>query len=138
MFLHKSMRARLAGVLLCGAALASVTGCTATVTARPARTAVLYSHPVVYVDDAPSGVYESPIVYYRGQPAYLVGARWYYPTDRGWVYFREEPAELRRARTGRHFVRVESDGTRRRYVEERPVRRRYVEQPTETRRRRYD
>jgi hypothetical protein len=137
MSLPKMIRGRFAGALLCTAALASVTGCTATVTARPARTAVLYNHPVVYVDDAPDGVYDSPVAYYRGQPAYLVGTRWYYPSDGGWVYFSDEPTELRRARTTRSFVRVEADAPRQRYVE-RPARRRYVEQPTETRRRRYD
>jgi hypothetical protein len=90
------------------------------------------------VDDAPPGVYESPTAYYRGRPAYLVGTRWYYPSEGGWVYFRDEPRELRRARTTRAFVRVESDAPRRTYVEQRPTRRRYVEQPSETRRRRYD
>jgi hypothetical protein len=92
----------------------------------------------VYVDEAPSGIYDRPSVYYHGRPAYLVGARWYYPSETGWVYFRDEPVELRRARTTRAFVRVDADSPRRTYVEERPVRRRYVEQPSETRRRRYD
>lgn len=138
MFLTQLIRTRFAGALLCTAALASVTGCTATVTARPARTAVLYDYPVVYVDDAPAGIYDSPSAYYRGQPAYLVGSRWYYQSGGAWVYFQDEPRELRRARTTRAFVRVESDAPRRTYVEQRPTRRRYVEQPTETRRRRYD
>ena len=137
MFLTNPIRSHVAGALLCAAALVGVTGCAATVTARPARTQVLYDYPVVYVDDAPEGVYDRPSVYYHGRPAYLVGARWYYPSDDGWVYFRDEPVELRRARTTRAFVRIESDAPRRTY-EERPVRRRYVEQPNETRRRRYD
>jgi hypothetical protein len=132
------IRARLAGALLCAAALASVTGCTATVTARPARAQVLYDEPVVYVDETPPGIYDRPSAYYHGRPAYLVGARWYYPSESGWVYFRNEPVELRRARTTRTFVRVEADGPHRTYVEKRPVRRRYVEQPSETRRRSYD
>jgi len=89
------------------------------------------------VDDAPYGVYESPVAYYRGRPAYLVGARWYYRSGDSWVYFSDEPSELRRARTTRAFVRVDSDPPRR-YVGQRPVRRHYVEQPTETRRRTYD
>jgi hypothetical protein len=135
---YKPIRARLAGALLCAAALASVTGCTATVTARPARAAVLYDHPVVYVDDAPSGIYDRPAVYYHGRPAYLVRGRWYYPSESGWVYFRDEPRELRRARTTRAFVYVDADGRRRSYAEERPTRRRYVEKPSETRRRSYD
>jgi hypothetical protein len=137
MFLPHSIRTRLAGALLCGVALVSVTGCTATVTATPARSAVLYDHAVVYVDDAPYGIHDYPAAYYRGRPAYLVGSRWYFRSDGGWVYFRDEPGELRRARTSRHFVRVDPD-SRRQYVEERPVRRRYVERPTENRRRTYD
>lgn len=132
------IRVRLAGALLCAAALASVTGCTATVTARPARAQVLYDYPVVYVDEAPRDIYDRPTVYYHGRPAYLVGARWYYPSESGWVYFRDEPDELRRARVRRSFVRVDADAPRRTEVEQRPVRRRYVEQPSETRRRRYD
>jgi hypothetical protein len=138
MLLLNSIRTRLAGVLLCGAALVSVTGCTATVTATPARSAVLYDHAVVYVDDAPYGIYDYPAAYYRGRPAYLVGSRWYFRSDGGWVYFSDEPRELRRARTSRRFVRVESDSPRRHYVEERRVPRRYVERPTESRRRTYD
>jgi hypothetical protein len=137
MFLPQSIRARLAGGLLCAVALVSVTGCTATVTAQPARSAVLYSYPVVYVD-APPRIDDSPVVYYHGRPAYLVGSRWYYESDGGWVYFRDEPRELHRARSTRSYVRVRADSPRPRYVERRPERRRYVEQPTETRRRRYD
>jgi hypothetical protein len=138
MFIPPSIRARLAGSLLCAAALAGVTGCTATVTAQPARSAVLYSHPVVYVDSVPRGIYDSPRVHYHGRPAYLVGSRWYYESNDGWVYFQNEPGELRRARTTRSYVRVDSDAPRRTYVDRTPERRRYVEQPTETRRRRYD
>lgn len=138
MFLINPIRTRLAGALLCATALVGVTGCTATVTARPARAQVIYDDPVVYVDEAPPDVYARPSAYYHGRPAYLVGARWYYPSEDGWVYFRDEPVELRRARTTRAFVRIESDAPRRTQVEQRPVRRRYVEQPSETRRRRYD
>jgi len=138
MILTNPIRTRLAGALLCATALVGVTGCTATVTARPARAQVIYDYPVVYVDEAPPDVYAQPSVYYHGRPAYLVGTRWYYPSESGWVYFRDEPVELRRARTTRAFVRIESDAPRRTQVEQRPVRRRYVEQPSETRRRRYD
>jgi hypothetical protein len=138
MLFDNPIRARFAGALLCAAALAGVTGCTATVTARPARAAVLYDYPVVYVDDAPSGIYDRPSAYYHGRPAYLVGTRWYYPSESGWVYFRDEPVELRRARTTRAFVRIDADRPHRTYVEQRRTRRRYVEQPRETRRRTYD
>jgi hypothetical protein len=136
MSVAKPIHARLAAALLCAGALTCVTGCTATVTAQPARTAVLYDDPVVYVDEAPPGVYDSPSAYYRGRPAYLVGTRWYYPSERGWVYFSREPAELHRARATHRYVRVENTRARRTTVEQR--RRRVVEQPTQTRRRSYD
>lgn len=138
MFVPQCIRTRLACGLLAASALVSVTGCSATVTSRPARSAVLYDHPVVYVESAPSRVYDSPVVYYHGRPAYLVGSRWYYESDDGWLYFREEPRELHRARSTRSYVRVRRDAPRPSSVERRPDRRRYVEQPTETRRRRYD
>lgn len=136
MQLGKPICTRLAGALLCTAALAGVTGCTATVTARPARPQALYSYPVVYVDDAPPRIHERPRVHYHGRPAYWVGSRWYYRSSDGWVYFRDEPAELRRARRSRAFVRSQ-DAPRRDHVERRPARRRW-EEPRETRRRRYD
>jgi hypothetical protein len=136
MSLPRPIQATLAGALLCAGALSGVTGCTATVTAQPARSAVLYGDPVVYVDEAPTAVYDSPSVYYRGHPAYLVGTRWYYASDRGWVYFTREPTELHRARASHRYVRVESTPARRTTVEQR--RRRVVAEPTETRRRRYD
>lgn len=132
------IRTRLAAALVCAGAIASVTGCAATVTATPARTAVLYDYPIVYVDEAPVRVYERPSVVYHGRPAYLVDGRWYYRSDRGWAYFQEEPRELQRARKTKRYVHVQADTPRRRYVEERPVRRRYVEEPSEGRRRRYD
>jgi hypothetical protein len=137
MFFRQLLRTRLAAAAVCAGALASVTGCAATVTATPARTAVLYDYPVVYVDAAPVRVYDRPSVVYHGRPAYLVDDRWYYRSNRGWLYFRDEPLELRRARS-RDAVHVRATPPRRRYVEERPVRRRYVEEPTEGRRRRYD
>lgn len=59
---------------------------------------VVYGYPVVTVDTAPAYVYDYPRVAYRGRYAYLVHDRWYYPTNRGWVVFREEPRELRRYR----------------------------------------
>jgi hypothetical protein len=91
---------------------------------------VLFSHPVVYVESPPPRVYERPHTVYRGRNAYLVDNRWYYPSERGWVYFREEPRELRRYREtqadARHDARHDA----------RPERRR-IESPREERRRRY-
>ncbi|MEY2930084.1 MAG: hypothetical protein RL033_833 [Pseudomonadota bacterium] len=101
------------------------TGCTASVTAEPVtpvHARVLFSYPVVHVESAPPRVYERPHTVYRGRNAYLVDNRWYYPSERGWVYFREEPRELRRYRE------TQADA--------RPARRR-VESPREERRRRY-
>jgi len=62
---------------------------------------LVYDYPAVYVDPPPAHVYYEPRVYYRGRYAYLVDDRWYYPTDRGWVVFREEPRELQRYRVSR-------------------------------------
>jgi hypothetical protein len=138
MHFTRPIRTRLAVTLVCLGALASVTGCAATVTATPARTAVLYDYPVEYVEAAPVRVYERPRVDYRGRPAYLVDGRWYYRSDRGWLYFRDEPGELKRARVTRSYAHARANPPRRRYVEERPVQRRYVEEPSEGRRRRYD
>ncbi len=134
MFAITKLGHTLASATIVAAALLT-TGCTATVTATPARARVLYSYPVVHVEAAPVRVYDSPRVYYHGRPAYLVGGRWYYPVDDGWVYFSQEPRELRAAREKRAYSRVEPRATRRRYAE--PPRRR-VEPPRETRRRRYD
>src|SRR5690606_17698719 len=57
-----------------------------------------YGYPVVTVDTVPAYVYDYPRVAYRGRYAYLVQGRWYYPSSRGWVVFRDEPRELRRYR----------------------------------------
>jgi hypothetical protein len=102
------------------------TGCAATVTATPVRAHVLFSYPVVQVEAPPVRVYERPHVLYRGRHAYLVGDRWYYPSDGGWVYFRQEPTELRRYREAHADARVPSRATRRKF-----------EPPREQRRRRY-
>lgn len=134
MFLAAKIQTVLASSVLAAAALFGAVGCTATVTATPVRSRVLYSYPVVHVESAPVRVYESPRVPYHGRPAYLVGSRWYYPAEGGWVYFAEEPRELRSYREKRAYTRVEPRATRKRYAE---PKRRYVEPPRETRRRRY-
>ena len=116
-------------------AAAVMTGCTATLTTTPARARLLYSYEVVHVESPPLDIYDSPWVTYRGQPAYLVGTRWYYSVDGRWVYFAQEPLALRRYRDRSAYPRVHPRATRPRYVE---PRRRYVVPPIETRRRRYD
>lgn len=122
--------------VLGAAALIGSAGCAATVTATPARTRVLYSYPVVEVDTAPARIYESPRVMYHGRPAYLVGSRWYYPSGDRWVYFREEPRELRHYREQRRYARPEERAIRHR---DRYVEPHHAESPQEQQRRRsYD
>ena len=123
----KSLRQALSGVAITTACIAS-SACTATVTATPVEPRVIYDYPVVAVNAPPAGIYDRPSVVYRGRPAYLVGTRWYYPADGGWVYFREEPNELRQRRIAREYTRVDPQQSRHRYPDS----------PTETRRRRYD
>jgi hypothetical protein len=65
------------------------------------RTGFVYDYPVVYAERMPARIRYYPRVYYRGRPAYLVRNRWYYETPRGWVFFRDEPRELRRFRRDR-------------------------------------
>jgi len=125
MSLKTGISSTLAAWVLAAAASAGATGCAATVTATPVRAHVLFSYPVVQVESAPVRVYERPHVMYRGRHAYLVDGRWYYPSAGGWVYFREEPTELRRYR--------EAHADARSY---RAPRRNY-EAPREQRRRRY-
>jgi hypothetical protein len=132
MFVRKAIVQALAASAL---AAAVMTGCTATLTTTSARTRLLYSHEVVLVESPPPDIYDSPWVTYRGQPAYLVGTRWYYSVEGRWVYFVQEPPVLRRYRDTSAYSRVHPRATRPRYV---APQRRYVVPPSETRRRRYD
>lgn len=134
MFGKTKIRDVLASSVVAAATLLGGLGCTASVTTTPVRTQALFSYPVVHVESAPVELYRSPRVHYHGRPAYLVGSRWYYPAEGGWVYFSEEPRELRHFREQRAHRRVEPRATRKRYS---PPKRRYVEPPRETRRRRY-
>lgn len=111
-----------------------MTGCTATLTTTPARTRLLYSNEVVYVESVPPDIYDRPWVTYRGRPAYLVGTRWYYSVDGRWVYFAQEPTVLRRYRDRNAYPFAHPRATRPRYVE---PRRRFIVPPSESRRRRY-
>ena len=117
------IRGALAALALAGLASAGATGCAATVTATPVHGEVLFSYPVVRVESAPVRIHEQPHVIYRGRDAYLVNGRWYYPSDGGWVYFREEPKELRRYREEHADIRESAP--------------RHYEPPHEERRRRY-
>ena len=55
-------------------------------------------YSVVEPEIVPSQIENYPRTHYRGRYAYLVEDRWYYPTQSGWVVFREEPRELSRYR----------------------------------------
>jgi hypothetical protein len=91
------MTFRLSRLLTTCAILASAlgTGCAGTTRAQGT---VVFGYRAVYVETVPAYAVYQPRVYYRGRYAYLVDGRWYYPGDRGWVVFREEPRELRRYR----------------------------------------
>jgi hypothetical protein len=67
-----------------------------------ARGEVVYDYPVVTVEAAPARIETYPRMNYHGRPAYLVDGRWYYRSGPRWVYFREEPVELRNYRV-RHY-----------------------------------
>src|SRR5690349_18070238 len=59
------------------------------------RGEIVYGNDVAYVDDAPPRIASYPTTVYHGSPAYLVDDRWYYRHHDRWVYFRDEPVELR-------------------------------------------
>lgn len=59
---------------------------------------VVHGYRAVPAAIVPATIEAYPRTYYRGSYAYLVGDKWYYPTDRGWMVFREEPRELSRYR----------------------------------------
>ena len=65
------------------------------------RGEIVYDHPVAYVEDVPPRIERYPSTYYHGRPAYLVDGRWYYRHQQRWVYFRDEPVELREYRVHR-------------------------------------
>jgi hypothetical protein len=67
-----------------------------------ARGELVYDYPVVTVETAPARIETYPRTSFRGRPAYFVDGRWYYRSGPRWVYFREEPNELRDYRV-RHF-----------------------------------
>jgi hypothetical protein len=84
------------GVVAAAIVLAG-SGCTATLAPEPV--AFTYDEPVVRAQVVPADIYAYPRVYYGGTYVYLVNGRWYEPTARGWMVYRQEPRELRRYRT---------------------------------------
>ncbi len=90
-------------VALAALALFGGTGCAAEVHTRTAASppaTVTYQElavteePVVHIVTVPAYIETYPRVYYRGTYVYYVDGRWYYPSRRGWVYYREEPRAL--------------------------------------------
>ncbi|WP_234023081.1 hypothetical protein [Sorangium cellulosum] len=78
-----------------GAGVWLLTGCFGT---AGAEGFVVSGHPAVRAEVVPVQITAYPRVYFRGAYAYLVDGAWYYPTNRGWVVFEEEPDQLRRYR----------------------------------------
>lgn len=76
-------------------AAALATGCVGTVGTEGF---IVRGTPAVRAELVPLEITAYPRVFYRGTYAYLVDGVWYYPTDRGWMVFSEEPIELRRYR----------------------------------------
>ena len=76
----------------------SVTGASGCTTSAGVSGEVVYGYPAVTVETVPVHVHHTPHVVYRGRYAYLYHDRWYYPSSRGWVVFRDEPRELQRYR----------------------------------------
>jgi hypothetical protein len=72
-----------------------VLACTGTTTVQADA---VYGYAVAEPAQVPPQIYYQPRVYYRGQYAYLMDGRWYYPQRGRWVVFRDEPTELRRYR----------------------------------------
>lgn len=118
------LRAAVLAVTVSAAGMAS--GC---VTSAGVSGEVVYGYPVVTVDTVPDYVYYSPRVLYRGRYAYLVQDRWYYPSSRGWVVFRQEPDELRRHRVYYRTHRSFPTYARPTPVYREPARPRYYERP---------
>ncbi len=100
-------------LLLAGAPLGALAGCTAEVhTAQPE----VVTDDEVVVDTAPAvDVTTYPHTEYRGQAVYYVNGRWYRPHGKRWVYYRNEPPEL-----VRHRRNVEQAPPARRAYEPRP------------------
>lgn len=85
-------RAKVACLALAIGLVATI-GCTTTVQSPP-------SDPYVYAGSVPADVYYQPRAAWRGRTVYWWQGHWYYPSNQGWYYLREEPAELRPYRRG--------------------------------------
>ncbi len=76
--------------ILVALSVVGVTGCTATLRTMPN----IGGYTVAAVDGVPYALDEYPRYYYGDRYAYLIDGSWYYPTNRGWVMFMEEPRPL--------------------------------------------
>ncbi|MGK3999118.1 hypothetical protein [Sorangium sp. So ce1024] len=88
------MRSALAAAAL-GLGASLLVGCLGTVGAEGY---VVSGYPAVRAEVVPVEITAYPRVFFRGTYAYLVDGQWYYPTNRGWVIFEQEPVELRHYR----------------------------------------
>lgn len=96
------------------AVVAVIPGCT--VTEQPAPVYASQSGYTAGVDaevevDTPPPVVEiesAPRYVYRGQDVYFYNDRWYHRRGNRWVYYRNEPPELRRHRGDRRRPYVQS------------------------------
>jgi hypothetical protein len=82
-------------VLCVAGSAALVLGCYATVSPRPVE--ITSADDVVYGEPPPQ-IETYPVVVYEGRPHYYVGGHWYMRTQRGWGYYRNEPAHLSQRR----------------------------------------
>ncbi len=60
-------------------------------------------YATVYAETVPPDIYAYPHVWYGGSYVYLVGDRWYYPSESGWVVLRREPQTLYQYRATYRF-----------------------------------
>lgn len=89
-----AVRSALAAAAL-GLGASLLVGCLGTVGAEGY---VVSGYPAVRAEVVPVEITAYPRVFFRGTYAYLVDGQWYYPTNRGWVIFEQEPVELRHYR----------------------------------------
>ena len=75
-------------------------GCWAALSPEPSSNAYPYDQSIVArANEVPSDIWAYPHVPWGHSYAYLFNGRWYYPTEGGWVVYRQEPVELSRERT---------------------------------------
>ncbi len=91
------MLSNVIAVLTLAAALGAA-GCEATFTPPSPVVSVYSGGLLTRAQVVPAEIWAYPRVYFGGQWVYLVDGLWYTPTSRGWMIYRQEPAELSRER----------------------------------------